>query len=121
MEHKAEAMTKFFQEQIARCEADRQALLRDDRGDEATFQRIRGNIFDIFRTVLSVAVQNCTGDEAIGAFFSLRLEQIPGSWLRSLEAARERGDTETVCLEQLKLETVEQIRDAFRSIWEVAQ
>lgn len=87
MEHKAEAMTKFFQEQIARCEADRQALLRDDRGDEATFQRIRGNIFDIFQTVLSVAVQNCNGDEAIGAFFSLRLEQIPGSWLQSLEAA----------------------------------
>ena len=55
MEGKAAALDRWFEERIALCAQRRQALLADDRGDEATFEKVRANVYDIFRTVLSAA------------------------------------------------------------------
>ena len=56
MEAKLTVLDRWFEEQIALCGQRRQALLADDRADEATFEKIRANVYDIFRTVLSVAL-----------------------------------------------------------------
>ena len=55
MEQKLSRLNDWFAAQIELCEQRGQALLADDRADEASFERVRANVYDIFRTVLSVA------------------------------------------------------------------
>ncbi len=118
MDEKLSNFSNYFETQIALCNRRRDALLADGRADEATFEKVRANIYDIFRTVLSVAVQHCEGHpDAVGQFFLLRLQNIPESWEAAYESAKSHNDTEKICLEQLKLDTVAQIRERFTDLW----
>lgn len=122
MKEKQSKFQNFFEEQITLCEQRYSQLLADGRGDEATFEKIKGNIYDIFRTVLSVAVKTCADDaEAVGGFFRLRIEQIPSSWELAYEKAKEHNDVNRMHLEQTKLDVVRQIKEQFTEIWGEAQ
>lgn len=112
-------ITEYFDEQIAACGQRNRDLLADGRRDEATFEKIKSNIYDIFRTVYRVACQTC-GDNlpAVKAFFALRLQQIPTPWRVSYENAKNHNDTAKMHLEQLKLDTVAQIQQDLAKIWE---
>ena len=48
-------MKPYLEERIAACRQKEAALVADSRADEAVFEKIRANVHDIFRTVLSVA------------------------------------------------------------------
>ena len=65
MEEKLERMNAWFDAQIAACAKQRETLLADDRADEADFEKIKANIYDIFRTVLKTAAKESptTGNE----------------------------------------------------------
>lgn len=52
---KTAEMDRWLEEKIRRCGRRSQTLRADDRADEAAFEKIRANVYDIFRTVLSVA------------------------------------------------------------------
>ena len=52
---KTAEMDRWLEEKIRRCGRRSQTLRADDRADEAAFEKIRANVHDIFRTVLSVA------------------------------------------------------------------
>ena len=52
---KTAEMDRWLEEKIRRCGRRSQTLRADDRADEAVFEKIRANVHDIFRTVLSVA------------------------------------------------------------------
>ena len=93
MKTKFETMNSYFDEQIAACAARSQALLADDRTDESNFEKIRANVYDIFRTMLSVAVAAGKGDaNAVRSFFQL-----------------------------IKLDTLAKIKDKFSEVWGDAQ
>lgn len=82
MEEKVLQMKAFFEEQLAGCSQRKQALLADEREDEATFEKIKANIYDVFRTALAAGVNTCGQDEAkLSSFFAVRLQQIPSNWV----------------------------------------
>lgn len=121
MEQKISDLNCYFAQQIAICGQRGQALQADDRADEAIFEKVKANVYDIFRTVFSVAVQTCKEDpDAVQRFFALRLEQIPTSWAAALEEAKRHDDAVKMRLEQIKLDTVGAIRENFAKIWEAA-
>lgn len=121
MEQKISDLNCYFAQQIAMCGQRGQALQADDRADEAIFEKVKANVYDIFRTVFSVAVQTCKEDpDAVQRFFALRLEQIPTSWAAALEEAKKHDDAVKMRLEQIKLDTVGAIRENFVKIWEAA-
>ena len=104
-------ITTYFDERIAACEAAAAALNADNRADEAVFEKIRLNVFNIFRTVYNAGEQVSGGDGSKQLdFLRSRLEAIPGSWEKALETARSHGDSEKVHIEQLKLEAVGEMR-----------
>ena len=122
MEQKASALNCWFEEKIAMCEQRNQALLTDDRADEATFEKIRANVYDIFRTILSVAVKTCKGEEeAVRRFFVQRAQVIPSSWAASYEKAKQHDDSVKMQIEQIKLDAIDEIKERFTSIWEEAE
>lgn len=119
MEQKQKQFVNWFEEQILKCNEQEKSLLADDRADEATFEKIKANVYDIFRTVFTVAVNNGKGDTAaIGQFFTSRMKTIPAGWTVSYEKAKEHDDILKMQVERLKLDAIQEIRTKFSELWE---
>ncbi len=101
----------YFEERIAACQAAAAALNADNRADEAVFEKIRMNVFDIFRTVYNAGEKASGSDpEKQVDFLRKRLEEIPSNWRTTLETARSHGNSEKAHIEQLKLDVVAEIQ-----------
>ena len=119
MEQKVNAMNKYFDEQIALCGQRGRELDADERKDEAVFEKVKANIYDVFRKILAAAVQVGRGnEEATGRFFAERAEQIPAGWAAAYEKAKEHNDAARMQTEQVKLDAVRVIKTRFSEIWE---
>lgn len=106
----AEKMNAYLLEQRRLCEARAEVLAGESREDEAVFEKIRLNVFDIFRTVLSAAKTATDSQEEAVRFFLERLRRIPAAWEKSLAAAQSHGDEAKAHIEKLKLDAVARIR-----------
>lgn len=115
---KIEKMNAYFDEQIAACQGRSLALLADERQDEADFEKIKANVYDIFRTMLSVGCNTQSTPEAAASFLEKKLEMVPANWCASLARAQEHGDAGKAHIERLKLDAVEDIKTNFKLIWE---
>lgn len=116
-----ERMNSYFEERIAECDRRGRELSEDGRGDETVFERIRANVYDIFRTVLAAADKACGGDEEkVCRFYIDRLEKIPSGWVTSYENAVKHDDAVKMQIESIKLDTVAEIREYFNKISEEA-
>ena len=94
-------------------------LAAQGRGDEAAFEKVRANVYDIFRTVLEAALRIGDGDDgAARRFFLMKAEQIPSSWKAARERAALHDDEERLTVEGLKLDTAREIRARFDELWE---
>ncbi len=121
MTERLERLNEYFDRQIALCMQRHAEKAADDRSDEADFEKIKANIYDIFRTVLSVAVREGKDDpDAVRRFFESKTEQIPSGWAAAHEKARLHNDTARMQTERIKLDAAEDIRKAFAEIWEGA-
>ncbi len=122
MDEKIPQFCAYLDEEITRCHQRGKELLADDRRDEATFEKVKANVYDLFRTVFSVAEKTGRGDtEAVKRFFLRKMEQIPSNWAAAYEQARKHDDTVRMHLEQIKLDTVHEIKQHFGELWEEAQ
>lgn len=109
----------YLEEQIAACEQRSMMLIADDHMDEGHFEKVRANVYGIFKTILSVAEQVCGKDDpAKKRFFLQKTEQIPTSWMASYEKAKQYGDVEKMHIERIKLDTIQEIKDMCVQIWE---
>ncbi|MGN0779683.1 MAG: hypothetical protein ACI4MJ_11075 [Aristaeellaceae bacterium] len=112
-EEKVARMQAYFRQAEAACKAKEKALTAEGRGDEAVFEKIRGNVLSLSRSVLGVAEKQA--DPA--GFFRQRMAQIPSAWADAREKALAHGDENRAYLEDIKLKAAEDIRRAFESIW----
>lgn len=119
MKQKIETFTTYLDDAIARCAEQEKALVADERKDEAIFEKIRANVYNIFRTIIGVAVNTCGEDaDKIREFFMKRIDHIPASWNASYETAKQHNDTAKVQIEEIKLAVVQEIKTEFTKIWE---
>lgn len=110
---------EYLAEMIANCDRCRSELIDDGREDEADFQKIQANVYDISKTILAVAVKTQGHDaEAVKTFFLKKTEQLLSNWVLSGEAAMTHGDAERICVENIKLEAIQKIRKVFMQVWE---
>ena len=117
MEQIIEKMSTFFGECIAACEEREKVLSADGRRDEANFEKVRANIYDVFRTILAVAVKTQKDEAGVRAFFLQKLEQIPTGWKAAYEAARQHEDAARMQIEEIKLSAVAEIETFFEQVW----
>lgn len=121
IEQKVSKLNRYFEEQIAMCNQRNKKLLDDERPDEATFEKVKANVYDIFRTIFSVAVKTSKGEpDAVRRFFVQKIEQIPSSWVTAYDKAKQHNDTVKMCLEEIKLDTIGEIKENFAKTWEGA-
>lgn len=62
----------YLDEQIAARKQRSKLLTADDRVDEGNFEKIQANVYEIFKTVLSVAERVCGRDELAKKRFFLQ-------------------------------------------------
>ena len=118
MEKKLEQLNEWFGKQITSCGEAHQKLLADDRTDEANFEKIKSNVYDIFHTILTVAVKTGKGDAStVKRFFQQKTEQIPANWVTAYNKAKENGNAEQMLIESIKLDTIQEIKQKFSEIW----
>ena len=104
---KQEKLLRFLDENTAGCRRRGAALAADGRDDEAKFEKIRGNVYDIFKTVL------LAGDKAGSAeVFWRNLEDIPARWQAAYQQAEAHGDHTAAHIERIKLAAAADIRAA---------
>ena len=112
-------MREYLEERISACKERGLELSAQGRGDEAAFEKVRANVYDIFRTVLEAALRIGDGDAgAVQRFFLMKAEQIPSSWKAAQERAALHDDEERLMVEGLKLDTAREIRARFDELWE---
>lgn len=104
----------FLTEQVDACKAKEQNLLSKSRKDEANFEKIRTNIFELFQSVWSAANKSSENPQR---FFLKKLEKIPVNWQNSLEKAVQYDDAGKAHIETIKLEAAKEIKGAFQRIW----
>ena len=107
-----ESLYTFLTEQAALCRERSAALTADDRRDEAVFEKIRGNVYEIFSAVLTTARKQ----PAPMDFFRRQLAAIPANWEAALEKVKAHGDEAKAHTELLKLEAVRAIRERLEEI-----
>lgn len=118
MEEKQMEFAAWLDKQIAACGKRQEELLADDCADESVFEKVKANIYDIFRTIFSVALRIGNGDaDAANRFFLLKMEEIPSNWRLSHDRAKQHDDVHKMQTEEMKLDTVREIRAAFERIW----
>ena len=103
-----ESLREWLDDRVGRSAGCERALREDGRDDEATLERIRGNVFDIARTVLGVAARQ-DDDGAARSFFTGRMGRLHGEWRAARERALEHGDEESAHVEQVKLEALSEV------------
>ena len=121
MNERQQRFETYLDEQIAACKQRSQLLTKDDRADEGDLEKIRANIYGIFKTILSAAEKiHGEDDPAKRGFFRQKAEQIPASWAASYEKAEQHGDLEKMQIERIKLDTIREIKEMYMKIWEGA-
>ena len=119
MSEKQQKFESYLDEQMMACRRHSGVLAKEGRIDEGNFETIRANIYEIFRTIFSVAVRTCgNNDFAQRDFFLQKAEQIPTSWMVSYKKAEQNGDAKKMHIESIKLDTAQKIKDMFMQIWE---
>lgn len=119
MNERQQKFELYLDEQIAACKQRSKQLTADERMDESNFEKVRANVYEIFKTILSAAESVCGKDDlAKKRFFLQKVEQLPASWMTSYETAKQHGDVKKMHIESIKLDTVQKIKDMYTQIWE---
>ena len=103
-------MKTWLAQQAAACLDAQQQLRREGREDEAVFQRIRENVFELSAAVLDTAGKQLEPE----VFFLQRMESIPANWKVARDKALAHGNSVQAHLEEIKLEAAEEIIRRFR-------
>ena len=106
----------YIDEMIAKLQKEEQNLIASDRKDEANLVKIRTNIYGIGKTVYNV-VAGSGNREDIKTEYLKKMTLIPQSWKESYEKAKAHDDVEKIVIEEIKLETVEELKNKFLEIY----
>ena len=114
---KTNKFLEYLEKQMDTCKQREREMLEDARTDERIFEKIQGNVYDIFKTVYLVAMKNGEDDVAVKNFFLQKLEQLPIGWKEALDKAMAHGDVQKVQIERIKLDVAEEIHTVFTEMY----
>lgn len=111
-----ESLMDWLAQRAEECEGRRALLAAEGRMDESTFERIRYNVYDLFRTTVSALHRAEPDEEAAWWLFERRLKDIPATWQRSQDLAELHGDAKKAHIERIKLDAAAEIRSRYETM-----
>ncbi len=118
MNNRIEELKQYMKECQTKAQQEIEALVADDRADEAKPYRASANIYDVFTALIDTSAKQAGGDEKkfVTMFHNLAAK-VPSSWKQSLEAAKAHDDFEKVIIEEAKLQVADEIIAKFDSLF----
>lgn len=110
---------KYLDDTIQAADKEEKELLLDERKDDAQHVKVKTNIYNVFKTTFQAVLKNRTEEEFIALYIN-KMNTIPANWKTSYENAKAHNDTEKMLIEEIKLQTLNEIRTKFFEIWEDA-
>ncbi|WP_026651566.1 hypothetical protein [Butyrivibrio proteoclasticus] len=118
METKIKEIREYMEGAQAETKAKIDALVADDRADEARAYRAALNIYDVFTALILASAKEANGDEAIMVEKFKKLStNIPAQWRASLAKAKEHDDAEKIMIEEAKLSVADAIIAKFNELF----
>ena len=99
----------WLSQRAEECETRRIALAAEGREDESTFERIRYNVYDLFRTTAGALHRAEPDEKTAWWLFERKLKEIPSTWQRSYDLAELHEDAKKAHIERIKLDAASDI------------
>jgi len=107
----------FMEKEIIELNKKIEFLIKDDRTDESDLEKIKLNVFCIFKQVYESTYKRfCLSKDNLSSFFTNYknfFEKIPQNWYESLEKAKKHKNYEKIFVEEIKIETMLKIKNFF--------
>lgn len=116
---KKENFISYLDRQTSAAQGNITRLIKDNRRDEANFEKIRVNIYQMLKTVFQAAPRICSTEAEQLKFFSARLKMNEEAWSAALAKAAQHNDAARILQEKIKLEVLGEVKETFEKIWEV--
>ncbi len=107
-----ETLITYIDECIEKLSQEEKKLAESDRKDEANLVKIRINVYGICKIYYETESKKQEGKELQTIYFQ-RLDRLAEQWKISLEKARKHDDTKKAVIEEIKLETLEEVKKHF--------
>lgn len=114
---KIQTFINYLDQRTSSVQEDTLRLIADNRRDEANFEKIRTNIFQIVKTIFQASVRVSQEESERVRFLDTKLTLFQETWESYLPEAKEHGDDLKIVQEQTRLEALAEIRDTFQKIW----
>ncbi len=113
--------SSFVNDQITSYKNEEQLLQDNDRKDESNFFKIRGNVCDIFLTLMNATIKAVEAKhleekemkELFISEYLKKFETIPMNWKGRLEQGKRVGDSEIIAIEEAKFDTMNLLKENF--------
>lgn len=106
---------KYIDESIHSLEMKEKELIADECKDEANLIKVRINVYGIARSFYEVVKKTCHGDNSAMEFEN-RVRKPSEAWKVSYDKAKEHNDIEKAVIEEIKLQTLEDIINWFKEL-----
>ena len=118
MENRIKELKEYMSEGKQKTQEQIDALVADDRADEAKAYRAALNIYDVFTSLIDVPFKQSSGDEkAFKEGFKKLSVNVPSQWRNSLSKAKEHNDAEKIMIEEAKLKVADSIIEKFDELF----
>lgn len=114
---KKESFITYLDERTRAVQENITRLTKDQRKDEADFEKIRANIFQMFKTIFLASARISPAEEEQIRFFDNKMTSIAETWKEALAKAAKHQDERRILQEQVKLEVMDEIRNFFDKTW----
>jgi len=112
-----ERFIKYLDDRTADVNKRILQLTEDSRKDEADFEKIRANIFQIIKTIFRSSCQRSSNEAEQLKFLNHNLTAIADTWQNALTNAENHHDEKRVLQEKIKLEAMQEARDVFEQLY----
>lgn len=112
-----EQLITYIDETVTKLQQEERELAASDRKDESNLTKIRINVYGICKTLFEVSAKQKIKEE-LKEDYPKRLTKLYENWKLSYEKAKEHNDVEKVVIEELKLQTLEEVKNKFMELWE---
>lgn len=116
-EEKMEQLITYIDETVTKLQQEERELAASDRKDESNLTKIRINVYGICKTLFEVSAKQKIKEEW-KEDYPKRLTKLYENWKLSYEKAKEHNDVEKVVIEELKLQTLEEVKNKFMELGE---
>ena len=115
--YKMEQFISFIEKSVTKLQQEEKELNLSDRKDESNLVKVKINIYGVCKTILEVVTNTNSPDTVKDAYVN-KLTNMLHTWQESFEKAKKYNDVTKLVIEEIKLQTLEEICNKFVETWE---